>query len=189
MSARQVGILTGLVLTFIAARTAAVTLVIASTTVGGTVVPAIVPVSVVDATGVEAIDLELSYDPAVLDFYGVAQAGLASGCMIMSHGTSASTLAVSIACVAGLDGSGNLFTVALRGKSLVSSQLRATRCSINEGALPCQVTPGTIAVVTPTPTPVATPTRLQMDVSGNGDVSSFDAAKILQCVVRLGPCW
>jgi hypothetical protein len=120
-----------------------------------------VAVSIDDATGVEAADLQFSFDPTIVTVSGeVSTTQLTSGCMPLSNTTTPGVLATGLACTQALSGGGVLFTIPLQVQGSGSTAFSITSCVLEEGAIPCTPSNGVVTVPSPTPTatPSATPT-------------------------------
>lgn len=151
-------VLAGL-LVFLATPTWAATVSVpASTTVDGAGASAALSVAIDDAAGVEGVDLRLTFDPAVVRIAGAVAVGAAgSGCTPVANAMTGE-VRIGLACEAALGGGGELLTVTVEGVAPGSSAVTISRCDLNEGAIACATSGGTVVVSAPTATPSTTPT-------------------------------
>ncbi len=129
-----------------------------STTIDGVGATAQVAVTIDDGVGVEAADLRVTFDAAIVRVVGeVALGSAGAGCTPVSNATPGE-LRIGLACAAPLTSGGTLLTIPFEGSAPGSSPLTMARCDLNEGAIACNTGAGTLIVRPPTPTPTATAT-------------------------------
>ena len=119
-----------------------------------------VNVNVDSAAGLEAADIRVVFDPAVVEVVTDALVtGLSVSCMPLSNFSTPGVLNVGLACPAPLSGGPDaLITFSLRAVGPGSSSLDITRCDLNEDPSACTPTDGAVTVVAATPSPTVTRT-------------------------------
>jgi hypothetical protein len=139
--------------------TAAVISIPGNVTINGSGNSVTVNVNVDSADGIEAADIQIVFDPAVVEVVSDAQVtNLSVTCMPQS-GYSPGALNVALACPQPLSGGpGALLTFSLRAVGPGSSTLDIVRCDLNEDPTACTPTDGAVTVVPPTPSPTITRT-------------------------------
>ena len=111
-----------------------------------------------DATGIEGADLEIEYDSSVVQIPGtVTTSVLSTSCMPVANTTTAGQARIALACQSTLSGGGVLMGVAVQPAAPGTSALSLTRCSLNEGSIPCTPVNGNAIVPPPTQTVTQTP--------------------------------
>ena len=112
---RLVLICLGLALLVAAASAANVTLSVQSQTVasGGT---ATVPIAIAGASSIGAMDLTVTYDPAVLAFVEAKTGALSTNGMVQANGTTPGTVRIAFVDSAGINGDGVILTLAFTSK-------------------------------------------------------------------------
>ncbi|MDX2171200.1 MAG: hypothetical protein SF182_29290 [Deltaproteobacteria bacterium] len=129
----------------------------ATTTLNGVGASAALLLSIDDATGVEAADIDVDL-PGVVQLNGeVTVTALSSNCTVLSN-LAGSVLRIGLACAAPLSGSGALLSIPLAAVTASSGALTISRCELNEMTIACNRVGGTVAVSTPTPTATRTAT-------------------------------
>lgn len=125
-----------------------------------------VDVSVTSPFPVVAGDLRLTYDSNIALATGVTvnPTGLPPlagqvGCIASGDTTTPGIVGLGFACLPNKVLSGVLFTISFQGQSAGLSPLNFTLCSLDEGALPCATTNGSINVLAETATPTSTPSE------------------------------
>jgi hypothetical protein len=129
------------------------------TTINGVGATSPVLLSIDNAMGVEAADIDVTL-PSVAQLSGdVTTTTISSNCTVLSN-ASGGVVRIGLACAAPLSGSGPLLSIPLSGVSTGSGAITISRCELNELNIPCQLqsTPGQVAVSTPTPTSTRTST-------------------------------
>lgn len=128
---------------------------------------AMIDLSLSNAGGAEAADLDITYTSSVVSINGDAVVGpLAAGCEVTTNAGTPGLVRIGVACVDPLMGSGTgiFLRIPFRSESVGTANLVISRCSINEDAIACP-TPvnGQLSVVLPT----ATATRTRTPTSTN----------------------
>ena len=97
------------------AAASAVNLSVQSQTVaaGGTVN---VPIAIAGASAIGAMDLTVTYDPAVLSFVEAKTGALSTNGMVQANGTTPGTVRIAFVDSAGVNGDGVLLTLAFTAK-------------------------------------------------------------------------
>ncbi len=132
----------------------------ANTVLNGVGASGQVAVSIDDATGLEGADLRFTFDPAIVSITAeVTTTALSSGCMPLSNTAIAGVLQVGLACQAALNGGGVLFNIPVHAQGAGATAFTISSCTLNEGAIACTPTSGTVTVAPPTPTRTRTATR------------------------------
>jgi hypothetical protein len=140
----------------------------ASTTINGPTGEIVV--SLDPATNVEAADIRITYPFSIITVSGeVIVGGITANCTPLSNNSTPGVLQVGLACTAPLMGSGVLFRIPVNVPGSGSGAVDITSCTLNEGAITCTMSGGSVVVPTPTPTatrthtgtatPTATPTH------------------------------
>lgn len=159
---RPIGALAGVILACLllvptAPAGAATVSVPASTTIDGVGATAQVPLAIDDATGVEGVDLRLTFDAAVVQPGAVDGSALGTDCAVVANPMTGE-VRIGVACTGALSGAPTLVTIDFQGVSAGSSPLTIDRCDLNEGAIACTPISGTLVVSSPTPTATSTAT-------------------------------
>jgi len=132
-----------------------------ATSIAGVGATSQVVLTIDDASGVEAADLRLTFDPETVQVSGeVAPGAVAAGCTTLAN-VMTGEIRIGLACVAPLSGSGALVSIPFTGVAAGQGQVTLTYCDFNEGGIACAVNGGTISVATPTPTATNTATPTQ----------------------------
>ena len=137
-----------------------------------------IDLSGLDGREVLAYQFELTHDPAVVDFLSVETAGtLSAGWNVTTNEPNAGEVVISGANARAFTSNGVLLYLVydLIGDGTSTLDWRSGR--LNEGDPPTMVSRGSITVAN----------CLCGDVTGNGDVSPFDASYILQYSVGIQP--
>ena len=134
--------------------------------------------------GVSAIDLILTYDPAILTpavtTPVVAGPGIPAGWEIFTNESVSGTTNIALAGQFDNPASGNgplaSVTFDINGAAAGgdSSALTLTKANLNEGGRISEIVNGTFTVVE----------LMYGDVTGNGEISAYDASWILECVAQ-----
>jgi MYXO-CTERM domain-containing protein len=97
------------------ASAANTTLSVQSTTVasGGT---ATVPIAIAGATAIGAMDLTVTYDPAVLSFVEAKTGALSTNGMVQANGTTPGRIRIAFVDSSGVNGDGVIITLAFTAK-------------------------------------------------------------------------
>jgi hypothetical protein len=103
-------------------------------------------ISVDDATGLQGVDLDVTYDPAVVQVAEAQPTAMTAGCMLVSNPAPAGLLRVSLACMQPLNGGGAFLTIPIEGRQVGISTVDITRCTINEESVPCSTAEGVVSV-------------------------------------------
>lgn len=134
-------------------------------TVQGIGAQAQLAVTVDAADGIEAADLVLAYDPAVVSLGAPEVTTLTANCLVSANMLDAGSIRVALACAMAPSGSGALLTLPVTGLAPGTSALTVTYCSLVEGALPCTPVAGSVTVLPPTPTATRTATQTRTGTS------------------------
>ncbi len=119
-----------------------------------------VPVSIDLTAPIDAVDVHIQYDPALVQVVGGVQPStLTADCLLISNVRTPGVLEAGVACVAPFSGSGVLFNVVFQGLAPGLSALEFVHCAAVEGAVPCATVGGSLLVVTPLPTNTPTLTE------------------------------
>ncbi len=120
-----------------------------------------------DVTGVNALDFAFTYDSAIVLATAVAPTPFTSDCVISSNLATVGTVSLSFACPLARSGGGDLVVITFQGQATGTSSLHfplpPSGCNLDEGALSCTTSDGSITVgsgpgATPSSTPTPTPT-------------------------------
>lgn len=99
-----------------------------------------------DASGLEAADLTIAYDPGVVRIVGpLRRSALAEGCLLVANTAPPGTLRIALACLFPLRGAGALFTVPFEAHGVGHSIIAITACRVNDQ--PCDSHPQGVVTV------------------------------------------
>ena len=147
-------------------------------------VPVTVDMGPGDSVEFSSTDLSLTYDSDVVCAFGVSAMGTLSEDWLVEYrvaqgaGTSIDTIHIGLAASLDSVSSGTLIYIRAMASEYASpgdsSALVFERCAFNEGAVPVRAEDGMVRIL-----------AMLGDVSGNGEVSAYDASLVLQGVVGL----
>ncbi len=112
-----------------------------------------------DGSQVQALAVDLVFDPAVMSVTGVAATALTTGCLVDFVDEAPGRVAIGLACGRTLGAAGAVVSVAITGLGIGSTDVSVENCIINEGSPACSPQAGSVIVDDVTPTPSSTPTQ------------------------------
>ncbi len=119
----------------------------------------VVRLAVDDGTLLQALAVDLVFDPAVVSVTGVSTTTLTTGCLVDVVDEGSGRVAVGLACGNAIGQAGDIINVAVSANGVGSTDVALADCMINEGAPACTPLSGGVVVDNPTPTPSATPSN------------------------------
>jgi hypothetical protein len=107
-----------------------------------------IPIHATSLSAVYGIDMSVQYDPAVLNAFDVLPGDVTSGMILVSNTRIAGAVHTAQYGIDPTSGDGDLFSIRFQvvGDVGAETDLTITRCSFDEGRLPCHTAVGHVIV-------------------------------------------